>query len=59
MRRAEVDCNTSDLLLTQSDAVQVGEAGHDKSFMVEITWGESYPDELPSITLDAFFNKHL
>ena len=39
--------------------VKVGEAGESKSFLVEITWGELYPDEVPAISLDAFFNKHL
>ena len=38
---------------------KVGEAGEAKSFLVEITWGELYPDELPTISLDAFFNNHL
>lgn len=47
-------CHTSDISL-----FQVGEVGEPKSFLVEITWGESYPDELPRINLDAFFNNHL
>lgn len=38
---------------------KVGEAGDPKSFLVEVSWGELYPDELPTISLDAFFNNHL
>ncbi|KAL7634097.1 UNVERIFIED_CONTAM: hypothetical protein RMT77_015425 [Armadillidium vulgare] len=30
-----------------------------KSFIIEIQWSESYPDEAPVINLDLFFNKHL
>ena len=38
---------------------QIGEVGEPKSFLVEITWGEGYPDELPTINLDNFYNRHL
>lgn len=30
-----------------------------KSFLLEITWGENYPEERPKISLNAFFNKHI
>lgn len=30
-----------------------------KSFVLEIKWTEKYPEELPEINLDAFYNKHL
>ena len=30
-----------------------------KNFLLEIGWGEQYPDEMPDISLDAFFNKHI
>ncbi|CAH1802154.1 unnamed protein product [Owenia fusiformis] len=38
---------------------KVGEHEHHKSFLVEVQWGEQYPEELPSINLDAFYNKHV
>ncbi|XP_043232717.1 RWD domain-containing protein 4-like isoform X1 [Amphibalanus amphitrite] len=36
-----------------------GEDGDIKSFLVEVKWTENYPDELPNINLDAFYNKHI
>ncbi|KAK8405956.1 hypothetical protein O3P69_006986 [Scylla paramamosain] len=36
-----------------------GEAGNNKSFLVEISWGPEYPDQIPTINLDLFYNKHL
>lgn len=36
-----------------------GEEGHNRSFLVEISWGPEYPDQTPTITLDLFYNKHL
>lgn len=30
-----------------------------KSFLLEISWGETYPSELPSINMDTFYNKHV
>lgn len=30
-----------------------------RSFLLEVSWGEGYPDTPPSITLDSFYNKHL
>ncbi|KAK2177295.1 hypothetical protein NP493_606g00025 [Ridgeia piscesae] len=38
---------------------KVGEDQHHKSFVVQVTWGDRYPDELPNIHLDAFYNKHI
>lgn len=38
---------------------RVGEDGHFQSFLLEITWQDEYPDEIPKITLDAFYNKHI
>lgn len=38
---------------------KVGEVGEAKSFLVEVSWGEGYPDDLPKISLDAFYNNHL
>lgn len=39
--------------------LQVGEVGTPESFLVELTWGASYPDTLPIISLDGFYNNHL
>lgn len=30
-----------------------------KSFLVEVKWGEEYPNELPTINMDTFYNKHM
>jgi len=30
-----------------------------KSFLLEISWGELYPDAKPQLNLDSFYNKHL
>lgn len=38
---------------------RVGESGHCKSFLLEISWGEDYPSSYPAISLDAFYNKHI
>ncbi|XP_064621015.1 RWD domain-containing protein 4-like [Lineus longissimus] len=38
---------------------KIGEDGHFKSFVLEISWGENYPDEMPDINLNAFYNKHV
>uniref|UniRef100_F1LEK4 RWD domain-containing protein 4A n=1 Tax=Ascaris suum TaxID=6253 RepID=F1LEK4_ASCSU len=36
-----------------------GEDGHYQSFLLEIDWPESYPETLPLINLDLFYNRHL
>ncbi|XP_067626276.1 RWD domain-containing protein 4 [Eurosta solidaginis] len=36
-----------------------GEDDHYKSFLVEIQWNENYPNELPNINMDAFYNRNL
>ena len=38
---------------------QYGEDGDIKSFLVEVKWTDNYPDELPNVNLDAFYNKHM
>ena len=38
---------------------KLGEDGTAKSFILEVTWTEEYPEVLPEISLDAFYNKHL
>eukprot|EP00794_Sanderia_malayensis_P013846 gene13846-15294_t len=35
------------------------ESENHKAFILEITWPTDYPQELPGISLDTFFNKHL
>merc|ERR1712066_1210189 len=36
-----------------------GEDSASRSFILEITWGANYPTEMPEVTLDSFYNKHL
>ncbi|ESP04169.1 hypothetical protein LOTGIDRAFT_180040 [Lottia gigantea] len=36
-----------------------GEDGDNKSVIVEIKWGENYPESSPEINLDLFYNKHI
>ncbi|XP_028414147.1 RWD domain-containing protein 4-like [Dendronephthya gigantea] len=36
-----------------------GESGESKSFLLEVQWTDTYPECLPSINLNAFYNKHL
>ncbi|KAK9873340.1 hypothetical protein WA026_022145 [Henosepilachna vigintioctopunctata] len=36
-----------------------GENESIKSFLLEIQWTTNYPEELPKISLDAFYNKHI
>ncbi|GAB1604619.1 RWD domain-containing protein 4-like isoform X1 [Argonauta hians] len=36
-----------------------GEDGSSQSLLMEITWGEQYPDTIPSINLDTFYNNHI
>ncbi|KRT79263.1 hypothetical protein AMK59_8572, partial [Oryctes borbonicus] len=32
---------------------------NNRSFLLEIKWGEKYPEEMPDINMDAFYNKHV
>ncbi|XP_072044106.1 RWD domain-containing protein 4-like [Amphiura filiformis] len=43
----------------QTYQYRIGDAGHFKSFLLEIKWGDTYPEELPTISLELFFNKHI
>lgn len=36
-----------------------GEDGDHKSFLLEITWIETYPTDKPRINMDTFYNKHI
>lgn len=45
-----------------SDTVYQYKYGQDddiKSFLLEITWGENYPNELPVFNMDMFYNRNL
>lgn len=39
--------------------IQYGSDGSPHSFVLEINWPEAYPDSLPIVSMDAFYNKHL
>jgi len=39
------------------NCAQVGEESTLKTFLIDVKWGDLYPDELPHISLDAFYNK--
>jgi hypothetical protein len=36
---------------------KIGDESDAKTFLVEVSWSENYPDELPIISLNAFYNK--
>lgn len=36
-----------------------GEDGSSKSFIVEVSWSPTYPEELPTINMDTFYNSHV
>ena len=36
-----------------------GEVGTLKTFILEIKWTDEYPSELPALSLESFYNKHL
>ncbi|XP_076756141.1 RWD domain-containing protein 4 [Xylocopa sonorina] len=36
-----------------------GEENDMKSFLLEISWGKTYPSERPVINMDTFYNKHI
>ncbi len=38
---------------------QQGETESHNAFILEVSWPPGYPEELPDINLDTFFNKHL
>lgn len=39
--------------------LQYGENNSMKSFLVEVKWGDEYPNELPIFNMDTFYNKHM
>lgn len=52
------DVNFKELSST-SFQYMVGVNGDPKSFLLEISWDESYPEVAPSLSLDAFYNKQI
>ncbi len=36
-----------------------GEDGASRSFVLDLTWGDDYPEQLPAVSMDAFYNKHV
>eukprot|EP00095_Tigriopus_kingsejongensis_P001649 maker-scaffold801_size95070-snap-gene-0.19 protein:Tk01649 transcript:maker-scaffold801_size95070-snap-gene-0.19-mRNA-1 annotation:"rwd domain-containing protein 4a" len=36
-----------------------GQEGQGKAFILDLTWTETYPQALPQISLDTFYNRHL
>ncbi|BFF95925.1 RWD domain-containing protein 4 [Drosophila madeirensis] len=36
-----------------------GEENHYKSFLVELKWGDNYPEEAPAVNMNTFYNRHL
>nr|ACO52001.1 RWD domain-containing protein 4A [Aquarana catesbeiana] len=37
----------------------VGDVGDSKSFLIEISWPETYPETAPNISMNAFFNNQI
>lgn len=48
-----IDC------LYNNFVIQYGEDNDMKSFLLEISWGATYPTEKPTINMDTFYNKHM
>lgn len=36
-----------------------GEDNNPKSFLLEISWGDDYPSQKPTINMETFYNKHI
>ncbi|XP_017151550.1 RWD domain-containing protein 4 [Drosophila miranda] len=36
-----------------------GEENNYRSFLVELKWGENYPEEAPTVNMNTFYNRHL
>ena len=36
-----------------------GEDGSGKSFILDLRWGERYPEVMPEISMETFYNRHL
>lgn len=38
---------------------QYGTEQDENTFLVELSWNDKYPNELPTINLNVFYNQHL
>lgn len=38
---------------------QYGEDEDEHTFLLELSWGDNYPNDLPKINLELFYNQHL
>lgn len=38
---------------------QYGAEADEHTFLVEVAWGDEYPNEAPKINLNVFYNQHL
>jgi len=36
-----------------------GDDGSAKSFILDVSWGPNYPEALPKLSMDTFYNKHV
>lgn len=39
--------------------LQYGEDDDIKSFLLELTWGDNYPNDPPTINMDTFYNRNM
>ncbi|XP_013780037.1 RWD domain-containing protein 4-like [Limulus polyphemus] len=46
-------------LLKKECLSSVTEHGENRSYLLEISWSENYPNSKPDVNLDAFYNKYL
>jgi len=51
------DCYSSETATKHS--YKFGEENASRSLLLELEWGDKYPNELPTIGLGSFYNKHL
>ena len=50
---------TSSILIHIVLILQYGEENSNTSFVLEISWGETYPETPPTVNMDTFYNKHM
>lgn len=41
------------------DWLQYGTEADEHTFLVELAWGDEYPNEGPKINMNVFYNQHL
>lgn len=39
--------------------LQIGDLNESKSFLLDVSWPEAYPETAPHMSLDAFFNNRM